>query len=115
MVLGLTTFKGVNGFSDTQIEEICAYLLDVVHRWCDRNGYNWFAARDLIGGVNYDWTGKPLQPLFDYYQGGDEANNDYAKKEAGKAAGRLMKRVLIEDNRRYETREGYTREYRLAE
>ena len=78
-------------------------------------GLKWpltFAARDLLGGDNYYWQGTPLIQLYDYYLEGDEENHDYAVEEAGKAAGRLLKEVLINDKRTFETEEGYTRMYR---
>lgn len=56
--------------------------------------------------------GKPPIPLYDYYLNGDEDNHDYAVEEAGKVAGRLLKEVLINDKRTFETKEGYTRMYR---
>ena len=37
--------------------------------------------------------------LYDYYLNGKEDNHDYAVEEAGKAAGRLLKEVLIHDKR----------------
>lgn len=37
----------------------------------------------------------------------------YSRRRIGRAAGHLLKRVLIEDRKRtYESRQGYTREYR---
>ena len=72
----------------------------------------WFAARDLLGGDNYYWQGTPLIQLYDYYLNGDEDNQDYAVEEAGKAAGRLLKEVLINDKRTFATEKGYTRMYR---
>lgn len=72
-----------------------------------------FAARDLLGGANYYWQGTPLMPLYDYYLEHSDGDDEYAVREAGRAAGNLLKRVLIEDSKRtYETRQGYTREYR---
>ncbi len=50
--------------------------------------------------------------LFDYYRNGDDANNEYAKKEAGKAAGRLLYQLLYYDKREFETWVDYTRMYR---
>ena len=51
-------------------------------------------------------------PLYDYYLNGDEDNIDYAVEEAGKAAGPILKEVLINDKRTFETEECYTRMYR---
>ena len=61
---------------------------------------------------NYYWQGTPLILLYDYYLNGNEENHDYAVDEAGKAAGRLLKEVLINYKRTFETEEGYTRMYR---
>ena len=47
-----------------------------------------------------------------YYLNGNEDNHDYAVEEAGKAAGRLLKEVLINDKRTFKTEEGNTRRYR---
>ena len=50
--------------------------------------------------------------LYTYFLNGDEDNHNYAVEEAGKAAGRLLKEVLINDKRTFETEDGYTRMYR---
>jgi len=38
--------------------------------------------------------------------------HDYAHEQAAKDAGRILKSVLDEDSRTFETREGFVREYR---
>ena len=112
MVIGLTTYKSVNGFTDEQLNLMKAFLQGAVYCWCKNRKDEWFAARDLLGGDNYYWQGTPLMPLYTYYLNGNEDNHDYAVEEAGKAAGRLLKEVLINDKRTFETEEGYTRMYR---
>ena len=87
MVIGLTRYKSVNGFTDEQLNLMRAF-------------------------DNYYWQGTPLMPLYTYYLNGDEDNHDYAVEEAGKAAGRLLKEVLMHDKRTFTTQEGYTRMYR---
>ena len=111
MIDGNTLYRNVYGFEQFELQRMRDYLLGAVQAWCrDRHG-EWFAARDLLGGANYYWQGTPLYPLFTYYQ--QFGDDDYAVTQAGRAAGRLLKRVLIEDEKRtYETRQGYTREYR---
>lgn len=113
MLIGNQTIRKVHGFSERQLENMRCYLLGAAHVWTrDRKG-EWFAARDLLGGANYYWVGTPLMDLYTYYKGNDDNNIEYAVEEAGKAAGRLLKQALEEDSKRtYETREGYTREYR---
>lgn len=109
MVEGIDTYKSVLGFEENQIREMRAFLQGAVYCWCKNCKGQWFAARDLVGGENYDWQGTPLYALFAYYrQYGDDAD---AIDEAGKAAGRLLLGVLIEDKRTYSTRVRFTREY----
>lgn len=112
MIKGETTYQNVHGFDEEKdLKPMCFYLLGAVQSWCRDRKEQWFAARDLLGGANYYWQGTPLYPLFTYYQ--QFGDDDYAVTQAGRAAGRLLKRVLIEDEKRtYETRQRYTREYR---
>ena len=114
MVIGLTRYKRVNGFTDEQLDLMRAFLQGAVYCWCKNRKDEWFAARDLLGGDNYYWQGTPLIQQYDYYLNGNEDNHDYAVEEAGKAAGRLLKEVLINDKRTFETEEGYTRRYRWS-
>ena len=113
MIINDSSYKNVGGFTDDDTREMRAFLLGAVHVWCrDRHG-EWFAARDLLGGANFFWQGTPLISLYDHYLEESDGDGDYAVQQAGRAAGHLLKRVLIDDTkRRYETRQGYTREYR---
>ena len=112
MILGIDNYKGVSGFNETDINEMCVFLQGAVYCWCKNRSEEWFAARDLIGGENNEWEGTPLFRLYTYYLDNDDNNYAYAVEEAGKAAGRLLKKVLFEDRRVFETEEGYTRMYR---
>lgn len=111
-----TGCRSVRGFEDSDLKEMRAYLLGAAQVWCrDRHG-KWFAARDLLGGANYNWKGTPLQSLYNYYLKKRNRNDGYAEKQAGIAAGHLLKRALKDDPKRlYETRQGYTREYRWVD
>ena len=113
MIVGELSYKKVHGFSDGELQRMRDYLLGSVQAWCrDRHG-EWFAARDLLGGANFNWQGTPLQPLYVYYMERSNHDDAYSVKQAGRAAGHLLKRVLIEDSKRtYETHKGYTRQYR---
>ena len=42
---------------------------------------------------------------------GNDDNHDYAVEEAGKAAGRLLYQLLLDDNREFRTWKEYTRIY----
>lgn len=115
MIIGTNSAKGVNGFTPEQNRLMKAYLQGAVYCWCKNcKNQDWFAAHDLIGGDNNDWSDTPLMLLYEYYRDGRNDHNSiqYAIDEAGKAAGRLLKELLLEDSRTFETREGFTREYR---
>lgn len=113
MLIGDSNFKEVWGFEESQKQRMRDYLLGAVQVWCRDRHEEWFAARDLLGGANNHWQGTPLMPLYEYYLARRNDDNEYAVRQAGRAAGHLLKRVLIEDRKRtYETRKGYTREYR---
>lgn len=65
-----------------------------------------------MGGENFDWNGTPMFPLWRKRadNGWDE---DDAIVEAGKEAGWLLKTVLQNDSRRFETiKEDLVRKYR---
>lgn len=113
MIIDDNTYMNVHGFEEDELQRMRDYLLGAVQVWCrDRHG-EWFAARDLLGGANFFWQGTPLIRLFDFYMARSDNDSEYSVKQAGRAAGHLLKRVLVEDTKRmYETRQGYTRQYR---
>ena len=113
MIIGEDSYRNVHGLLDSEIQRMLDYLQGAVQVWCrDRHG-EWFAARDLLGGANYYWQGTPLMRLYEYYMEQSDGDGEYSVIQAGRAAGNLLKHVLIEDSKRiYETRQGYTREYR---
>lgn len=95
--------KGTHGFNDLDLQLIEAYLQGAVYCWCNTNGDEPFTARDFLGGENYYWQGTPLIVLYEYYSQFANGNDDYAIREAGKAAGRILKKVLKRDKRYFET------------
>lgn len=56
--------------------------------------------RDLMGGDNYYWEGTPLQPLYEM-----NAEHSDAVKRAGQKSGWLLKKVIAEDMRSFDTKE----------
>lgn len=93
---------------------IKAFLQGGVYCWCKnrKNEKNeWFSLRDLMGGDNFHWQGTPLMRLYDKHQ--DKAD---ATKLAGKDAGWLLKAVIKEDKRVFETKvDGRIRQYRWVD
>lgn len=89
----------VRGISPEQYERMFEFLKGAVRTRCADYRDKQFAARDMLGGVNFDWRGTPLQALYDKYI--DEGYSDAeAIKRAGISAGHILKRVLILDEHR---------------
>ena len=102
----------VHGITPEVESQIYAFLQGAVYCWCKNRPEEWFSARDLVGGDNNQWQGTPAFPLYEYYASFG-IGNDYAVSEAGKALGRLLKRVIVEDKRTFDTRSVYmSRQYR---
>lgn len=113
MIVGDNTYRNVWGIDEPELQRMRDYLLGAVQVWCRDRHEEWFAVRDLLGGANFFWQGTPLMRLFEYYMEKSGEDSEYSIRQAGRAAGHLLKRVLIDDSKRnYETRQGYTREYR---
>jgi len=97
----ITDHRGgsVRGLESHEIQRMLDFILGAVRAICaDREGSQ-FAARDFLGGANYFWQGTPMYRLYEKYR--DEGySSDAAIEEAGKSAGHLLKRVLIEDTER---------------
>lgn len=97
----IETHRGgsIRGVSDAEIQRMLDFLFGAVRAICaDREGTQ-FAARDFLGGTNYFWEGTPMQVLYNKYIN-EGYSSDAAVEEAGKTAGHLLKRVLIEDEHR---------------
>lgn len=98
-----TVVREVNGISEEQKKRILDFLQGAVYCWCKNRKGEWFAIRDLLGGENFFWQGTPLFALY-------EKNMDV--KQAGKDAGWLLKKVLCDDKRSFQTKkEGLVRQY----
>lgn len=109
MIIGIENYKSINGIAQAELDLASAFLQGAVYCWCKNNKNHWFAARDLVGGDNYFWQYTPLMPLYEHYL--NMGSQEYAVDQAGKAAGRLLKKILIEDKRTFQTRENFSREY----
>ena len=97
----IETHRGnsIRGVSEEKIQLMLAFLCGAVRARCADCQGQQFAARDLLGGINYFWEGTPMEVLFTKYC--DEGYPaEEAIKLAGITAGHLLKRVLIEDKYR---------------
>lgn len=104
----ITTLRGcsVTRLERKDLLAILNFIKGAVRAFC-KNGdpnngkYVTFELRDLFGGVNFDWDKTPMQELYNkYYNPNAFDPNKAAIAEAGKAAGRLLKRILFEEEGR---------------
>lgn len=107
-----TDIKPVEGISVENLQRIKDFLQGSVRCWCKNRKGEWFFLRDLVGGDNYDWSNTPLIVLYLKHEA-IEDDEDEAIKKAGYDAGWLLKTVLKEEAREFETQKsGNSRQYR---
>ena len=104
--------RNVYGISDEQASLIKAFLQGAVYSWVKNRKGEQFAARDLVGGDNFEWEGTPLIVLYDKHVAlGKDVES--AIDEAAKDVGWLLKMVLDKDKRHFEAgRSGLTAGYK---
>lgn len=101
--------RSISGISIEERQRIEDFLQGAIYCWCKNRKDEWFSLRDLMGGDNHVWNGTPLQPLYNKH------NNKKADpvKEAGKDGGWLLKAVISNDRRKFQTKkENLVRKYR---
>ncbi|MGA1939213.1 hypothetical protein [Arcobacter sp. YIC-310] len=97
--------KNITNLDKQRIED---FLQGAVYCWCKNNKDKWFALRDLMGGENFDWRGTPL---FNIYKKNEDKDN--AISLTGKDMGWLLKKVIKNDQRYFDTKkEEMTRKYK---
>ncbi len=104
--------RDVNSVNVAEKDRIRDFLQGAVYCWCKNRPEEWFSLRDLMGGDNFYWEGTAMYPLYDNLVTRGHASNQ-AIEQAGKDGGWLLKRVITDDQRNFETREAnLIREYR---
>jgi hypothetical protein len=91
--------RNVTGITEEQKRRIFDFLQGALYCWCKNRKDEWFSLRDLMGGDNYHWEGTPLNPLYEKHLPAPDA-----VERAGKDGGWLLKRVIDEDDRKFETK-----------
>jgi hypothetical protein len=103
--------RDVSSVNAAEKDRIRDFLQGAVYCWCKNRPDEWFSLRDLMGGDNFYWQGTPMLPLYDYYFGNGRTS-EQSVDQAGKDGGWLLKRVITDDQRNFETREQHQiREY----
>ena len=104
--------RDVHGITNEEKQLIKAYLQGAVYSWAKNRPNEQFAARDFVGGKNFQWAGTPLFALYEKHCNTGKSS-DEARHAAGKDLGWLLKAVLAKDKRHYEAgKSGLTAGYR---
>ena len=104
--------REVYEITDTEKKRIIDFLQGAVYCWCKNRPDEWFSMRDLMGGENYYWEGTPLLVLYSKHESKGK-HWETAVKDAGKDSGWILKRVISNDKRLFETKkEELIRKYR---
>lgn len=95
--------REVYEITNEQKQSIIDFLQGAVYCWCKNRPDEWFSMRNLMGGDNFNWKGTPLFTLYKKHRN-NRRNNQQAIDLAGKDSGWLLKRVISDDNRKFETK-----------
>ena len=92
----------VSCISDEDIQLIKAFMQGTIYSWIKNRKDEWFAVRDLMGGENFEWQGTPLYVLYLKHVNSGK-NEDDAIKGAAIDLGWIVKSLLSEDKRTFES------------
>jgi hypothetical protein len=95
--------RDVYEISEQEKQSIIDFLQGAVYCWCKNRPDEWFSMRDLMGGDNYYWEGTPLLVLYTKHENKGK-DSETAVKDAGKDSGWLLKKVIDQDQRQFETK-----------
>ena len=102
----------MTGITEEQKQQIIDFLQGAVYCWCKNRKDEWFSMRDLMGGDNFHWQGTPLLALYLKHENQGK-DSESAVKDAGKDSGWLLKKVISNDMRIFDSKnEELIRKYR---
>lgn len=110
IIKGNTTLYKVKNITAPEETRILDFLQGAVYCWCKNRKDEWFSLRSLVGGDNFYWEENPLIVIYDKHI---KAGSPDPIKSAGKDCGWLLKKVILNDDRNFETEEfQMTRQYK---
>ncbi len=98
----VSELREVHGIDDAQKAAIKAFVQGAVYCWVKNRKGEQFAVRDLVGGENASWAGTPLYALYAKHVAQGKTGKA-ASDAAGRDLGWLVKTVLSEDKRTFES------------
>ena len=106
------SIREVTGITTEEKHDIINFLQGAVYCWCKNRRDEWFSLRNLMGGENFDWNGTPLLALYHKHINNGH-NSDVSIEKAGKDAGWILKKVIKNDIRNFDTaKKSLIRNYR---
>ena len=111
MIENLQKDLTIDFYLSVDIKDIRNYLLGAINCFVRQKKSDWFRAKDII--IN-DWNGTPLQIVYDFFESNGLSEVE-SKKQAGMCLGQILKKVIFDDSRIFETKkfQDNPREYRL--
>ena len=102
-----------SGLENTDRELIKAFMQGAIYCWVKNRPEEPFAVRDLVGGLNTNWSQTPLQVLYDRHIDAGK-NDEEAFNSAAKDIGWIVKTLLSEDRRVFQVdNSGFVNTYRM--
>lgn len=96
--------REVQGISGEEKKRIRDFIQGAVYCCCKNRSNEWFSMRDLMGGENGNWEETPMDALYQRHARAG-LTSDEAVDRAGKDSGWLLKSVIAQDRREFETKE----------
>lgn len=111
MIENLQKDLTIDFYLSVDTKNIQNYLLGTINCFIRKNNDTWFKAKDIILS---DWNGTPLQIVYDFFESNGLSEVE-SKKQAGMCLGQILKKVIFDDSRIFETKkfQDNPREYRL--
>lgn len=103
--------RNINSVTESQKKEVKEFLACLVRIWCLTTPEKSFTCAELLKILNNaDWQKKPLCYMYDYYKNKDESDEE-AKNHDSVDIGWLLKEVISEMPRKFETDSSYRKTY----
>ena len=94
------TVKISAAVNEKDIEHMKIYILGAVHGFTAAAGNKSFTVRDIFGKGNRNWSGTPIQEIYECYI--KVLPHKEAAEKAAQDVGKLLRKVLTDDKYEYE-------------
>ncbi len=109
---GLHQIKEATGICKCETAAIKHFLQGAIYCWCKNINQNeWFSLSELMGGKNFYWEGTPLMCLYTKHE---KKGSENPVNQAGIDAGWLLKAVVNNDSRKFETKKEYQKDVSMV-